>query len=51
MNSLTAAQLSRLGTPGPPPRVQPRDLYLSMQTQSLRYDRASVQRKNKKIMK
>ena len=43
--SPTAAQLSRLGTPDPPLRVQPRDLYLGIQTQGLRCDRASVQRK------
>jgi len=49
-NSPTAAQLSRLGTPDPPLRVQPRDLYLGMQTKGHRCDRASLQRKNKEIM-
>jgi len=44
-NSLTATQLNRQNTPGPP-RVQPRDLCLGMQTQSLRCDWASVQRKS-----
>ena len=29
-NSLTAAQLDRQNTPGPPPMVQQRDLYLGM---------------------
>ena len=47
-NSPTAAQLDHQNTPSLPPRVQPRDLYLSMQTQGLRCDRASVQRKIRK---
>jgi len=34
------------GTPNTPSRVKLRDLGLDMQTQSLRYDRASVQRKD-----
>ena len=49
-NSPTAAQLDRQNTPGPPPMVQPRDLYLGMQTQGLRCDRASVQRKSMKTI-
>jgi len=49
-NSPTTAQLDHQNTPGPPLRVQPRNLYLSMQTQGLRCDRASVQRKNKETM-
>ena len=49
MNSPTAAQLDHQNTLGPPLMVQPRDLYLGMQTQ-VRGDRASVQRKNKETM-
>jgi len=45
-NSPTAALLNRQNTPGPPLRVQPRDLYLGMQTQDLRCNRGSVQRKD-----
>jgi len=48
--SPTATQLDRQSTPGPLSRVQPRNLYLGMQTQSLRCDRASVQRKSMKII-
>ena len=52
-NSPITAPLDRQSTHGPPLRVQPRDLHLGMQTQGLRCDRASAQRKdneNKRII-
>ena len=45
-NSPIAASQFLRGTPGPPPRVKLWDLDLGMQTQGLRYDRASVQKKD-----
>jgi len=50
MNFPTAAQPDCQDTSSPPLKVKPRDVYLGMQTQGLRYDRASVQRKNKETV-